>query len=139
MISTSRTDADGRCGDLKADAAPGCYRLTFNTGAYLKAHPDLARAVVAAVVDAETMINDPGQTDKIVQVAVDNMKGFDPALLRAFIVKYRGIFRPVATQKQIENVETYLQGAGILSTAIPYDKVIAAGFMPQDFAAPGGK
>ena len=130
--------------DIQAGEGPEifhdyAYNGVWTTGAYLKAHPDLARAVVAAVVDAETMINDPGQTDKIVQVAVDNMKGFDPALLRAFIVKYRGIFRPVATQKQIENVETYLQGAGILDAAIPYDKVIAAGFMPQDFAAPGGK
>ncbi len=31
------TDIDSRCGDLKAEAAPGSYRLTFNTGVYLKA------------------------------------------------------------------------------------------------------
>ena len=37
MISTRRTDTDGRCADLKADAASGYYRLTFNTGVYLKA------------------------------------------------------------------------------------------------------
>jgi 5-hydroxyisourate hydrolase len=36
-ISSGKTDADGRCGDLKTDAAPGWYRLTFNTGIYLKA------------------------------------------------------------------------------------------------------
>ncbi len=34
-ISTSITDADGRCRDLAQDAPPGVYRLTFNTGAYL--------------------------------------------------------------------------------------------------------
>ena len=34
--STAKTDADGRC-LTKADAVPGCYRLTFNIGAYLKA------------------------------------------------------------------------------------------------------
>jgi 5-hydroxyisourate hydrolase len=37
MISAGKTDTDGRCGDLKTDAAPGRYRLTFNTGVYLKA------------------------------------------------------------------------------------------------------
>lgn len=37
MISAGKTDADGRCGELKTDAAPGCYRLTFNTGVYVNA------------------------------------------------------------------------------------------------------
>lgn len=35
-IATCATDADGRCTNLKSDAAVGFYRLTFNTGAYLK-------------------------------------------------------------------------------------------------------
>jgi len=35
-IATGTTDADGRCRDLKQDAAPpGVYRLTFDTGTYL--------------------------------------------------------------------------------------------------------
>jgi len=32
------TDADGRCGDLAPDAEPGTYRLTFQTGDYLRRH-----------------------------------------------------------------------------------------------------
>jgi 5-hydroxyisourate hydrolase len=36
-ISSCITDEDGRCSTLKADAAIGFYRLTFNTVAYLKA------------------------------------------------------------------------------------------------------
>jgi 5-hydroxyisourate hydrolase len=35
-VSTSVTNADGRCGELTPDAAPGVYRLTFDTGAYLR-------------------------------------------------------------------------------------------------------
>jgi len=35
LISTGKTDLDGRCADLKRDAARGWYRLTFNTGLYL--------------------------------------------------------------------------------------------------------
>jgi NitT/TauT family transport system substrate-binding protein len=110
------------------------YNGVWTTGAYLKKHPERAHSVVAAVVDAETMINDPAHTDDIAKVAADNMRGFDPALLRAFIVKYRTIFRPVATPKQIDNVETYLKGAELLNESVPYDKVIAADFMPKEFA-----
>jgi len=49
-ISNGTTDADGRCSELKADAAPGLYRLTLNTGAYMKAlgrtsiYPEIAIA-----------------------------------------------------------------------------------------------
>ena len=35
-VGACATDADGRCTNLKSDAADGFYRLTFNTGAYLK-------------------------------------------------------------------------------------------------------
>lgn len=34
-IATGTTDADGRCGDLEANATAGDYRLTFSTGTYL--------------------------------------------------------------------------------------------------------
>ncbi len=33
-VASSATDADGRCRDLKHNAAPGAYRLTFDTGDY---------------------------------------------------------------------------------------------------------
>ena len=112
------------------------YNGVWTTGAYLKKYPERAHAVVAAIVDAETMINDPAHTDEVAKVAADNMRGFDPALLRAFIVKYRGIFRPIATPKQIENVETYLKGAEMLNETVPYDKIVAAEFMPREFPPP---
>ncbi|MGB7265045.1 MAG: hydroxyisourate hydrolase [Terracidiphilus sp.] len=35
-VSTGLTDADGRCRDLAPEAEKGVYRLTFDTGAYLK-------------------------------------------------------------------------------------------------------
>lgn len=115
------------------------YNGVWTTGAYLKKYPERAHAVVDAIVEAETMINDPTHADEVAQVAIDNMPGFDPAILRAFIAKYRSVFQPIATQKQIENVETYLQGAEMLSAPIPYDKIVAADFMPRDFTPPAGK
>ncbi len=130
--------------DIQAGQGPEvfhdyAYNGVWTTGAYLKKYPERAKAVIAAVVDAETMITDPAHIDEVAQVAADNMHGFDPALLRAFIVKYRAIFRPIATPKQIENVETYLQGAELLSAPIPYEKVVATDFMPREFTAPESK
>jgi NitT/TauT family transport system substrate-binding protein len=115
------------------------YNGVWTTGAYLKKYPDRARAVVAAIVEAEMMINDPAHTDDVAKVATDNMPGFDPAILRNFILKYRAIFRPIATPKQIDNVETFLQGAEMISAPIPYDKIVAADFMPTQFTPPSGK
>jgi 5-hydroxyisourate hydrolase len=35
-VSASETDADGRCRDLNQNATAGIYRLTFDTGEYLR-------------------------------------------------------------------------------------------------------
>ncbi len=127
--------------DMEAGQGPEMFRdYAYNgvwaTGAYLKDHSDQARAVIAALADAEAMINDPAQTDKILQVAVDNMHGIDPALLRGYIEKYRQIFHPIATPAEIEHVETFLQASNLLNAPIPYDKVVATDLMPQNFVAP---
>jgi NitT/TauT family transport system substrate-binding protein len=114
------------------------YNGLWATSATLKDHPDRARAVVAAVTEAEAMINDPSQADKILKVAEDNMRGSDPALLRAYIEKYRSIFHPVATPAQIEHVETYLQDSKLISQPIPFDKVVATELMPKEFAPTAG-
>jgi 5-hydroxyisourate hydrolase len=36
FVKESATDSDGRCRDLAQNAAKGLYRLTFQTGAYLR-------------------------------------------------------------------------------------------------------
>jgi len=115
------------------------YNGVFTTGSYLKSHPEQAHAVVAAVAEAEEMINDPGHLDEVAQVAADNMRGFDPALLRAFIEKYRTIFHPIATPQAIDNVETYLRGAQMLAQPVPYERVVATDFMPHEFPATAGR
>jgi 5-hydroxyisourate hydrolase len=35
-VSSGVTDADGRCRDLRPEAAAGTYQLTFETGSYLR-------------------------------------------------------------------------------------------------------
>lgn len=43
LAGEGATDADGRCRDLACDAAKGVYRLTFQTGVYLR---NLGRASI---------------------------------------------------------------------------------------------
>lgn len=129
--------------DLEGGQGPEIFRdYAYNglwtTGTFLKGHRKQAQEVVAAIVDAEAMINDPSQTDKVLKVAVDNMRGIDPSLLRGYIEKYRQIYGPVATPKQIEHVEIYLQGAGLLKAPVNYDKVVATDVMPKEFKTASG-
>ena len=37
-ISSGVTDADGRCAELRPEAAAGMYRLSFETGSYFRQH-----------------------------------------------------------------------------------------------------
>ena len=114
------------------------YNGVWTTGSWLQKNPDKAKAVVAAIVDAEAMINDPAHLDDVFKVAADNMRGFDPVLLRAFIEKYHHIYQPVATPKQIANVEQFLRESELLKEPIPYEKVVAVDVMPKEVAkAPG--
>ena len=84
------------------------------------------------------MINDPAQTEKILKVAVDNMRGIAPELLRTYIEKYRQIYGPVGTPKQIEHVETYLQGAGLLKELCSVRQGRRDRVMPKEFTAASG-
>jgi NitT/TauT family transport system substrate-binding protein len=113
------------------------YNGVWTTGAWLKKNPDKAKAIVAAIVDAETMINDPAHFDEVVKVAEDSMRGFDPVLLKAYIQKYHQIYQPVATPAQIANVEKFLKESDVLKDTIPYEKVVATDLMPKEFKVPG--
>jgi ABC-type nitrate/sulfonate/bicarbonate transport system substrate-binding protein len=108
----------------------------FVRAAFLKDRPQVARGIVNAVVEAEQAINDPGRIDEIMQVGATYMKGLDPALLRAYLDRYRAIFRPVATPAAIENVNKLLLAGNLIAQPVPYDRLVATDFMPRDFSMP---
>lgn len=112
------------------------YNGIFAREAYIEQHPQTAHNVVAAIVEAEEMINDPAQTDRMLQVATKYMGGIDPAALRQFLERYRSIFAPVATAQAIANVNAFLKVQNLISAPIPYDQVVATGFMPKSFKIP---
>ena len=112
------------------------YNGMFVRSAFLKDRPQVARGIVAAVVEAEQAINDPARTEEIMKVGAKTIKGMDPALLRAYLERYRTIFRPVATAQAIENVNSLLYGNKLIPHTVPYDQLVATDFMPKDFAEP---
>lgn len=109
------------------------YNGLFVHASYLRDHGDLAHRMVAAIVDAEEMIQDPAHIDEVMTVVEHNMRGLDPALLRAYVEEYRAIWSPIATPQSIENVNKLLLGSKTIDKAVPYDQLVAADFMPKAF------
>jgi hypothetical protein len=64
------------------------------------------------------------------------MKGLDPALLRAYLDRYRSIFQPVATVQAMENVNKLLLAGNLITQGVPYDRMVATDFMPRSFSLP---
>jgi NitT/TauT family transport system substrate-binding protein len=127
--------------DIESGEGPAIFRdyaynSVFARASYLKEHGPTARAVVEAVVEAEQIISDPSRMDDVMRVAVATMRGIDPALLRAYIDKFRPIFTPVATRKGIENVNQLLLAGNLIAQAVPYDQIVAQDFMPKEFPSP---
>jgi NitT/TauT family transport system substrate-binding protein len=126
--------------DVQGGGAPlfkqYAYNGMFVRSAFLRDRPEVARGIVAAVVEAEQAINDPARTDEIMKIGAKTIKGMDPALLRAYLEHYRTIFRPVATRQAIENVNALLYANKLIPHTVPYDQLVATDFMPKDFAEP---
>jgi len=126
--------------DVEGGGAPlfkeYAYNGMFVRSAFLKERPQVARGIVDAVVEAEQAINDPARTEEIMGVAAATMKGMDPALFRAYLERYRSIFRPVATPKAMENVNALLRAGNLIAQTVPYEQIVATDYMPRDFPQP---
>jgi ABC-type nitrate/sulfonate/bicarbonate transport system substrate-binding protein len=109
------------------------YNGLFARSAFIATHTDAIKRVVAAIVEAEEMINDPAHLDAVTQVAVNNMGGMEPALLRDYIKRLHGIFVPIASRKAIENVLQLLSMQGRLDKPLTYEGVVATDLMPKTF------
>jgi NitT/TauT family transport system substrate-binding protein len=132
-IAKMMVDVEGGGAPLFKEYA---YNGMFVRAAFLKDRPQAARGIVDAVVEAEQAINDPARIDEIMQVGAAYIKGMEPALMRAYLERYRTIFQPVATEKAIENVNTLLRAGNLIPQIVPYERIVATEFMPRDFALP---
>ena len=127
--------------DIEGGGAPLFQQYAYNgmwvRAAFIKDRPQVARGIVAAVIEAEQAINDPARTEEIMKIGAKTIKGMDPVLLRAYLERYRTIFRPVATRQAIENVNSLLYANKLIPHTVSYDQLVATDFMPKDFAEPG--
>jgi NitT/TauT family transport system substrate-binding protein len=126
--------------DVEGGGAPlfkeYAYNGMFVRPAFLKDRPQAARGIVAAVVEAQQAINDPARIEDIMQVGAAYLKGMEPTLLREYIERYRTIFRPVATEQAMTNVNTLLRAGNLIAQTVPYDRIVATDYMPRDFPQP---
>jgi len=126
--------------DVEGGGAPLFKEYAYNgmwvRSAFLKDRPQAARGIVAAVVEAEQAINDPARIDDIMKVGTATIKGMEPNLLRGYLEHYRSIFRPVATEKGMENVNMLLKSGNLIPQTVPYDRIVATEFMPREFSLP---
>jgi NitT/TauT family transport system substrate-binding protein len=115
---------------------PYAYNGVFVHSAFLKDHADAARAIVAAIAEACQIVNDPARIDDLMDVAANYMKGSDPAVVRAYLEKYRGNYGAVATRQGVDNVSAMLLAAKTIDKAVPYEQLVATDFMPPEAGAP---
>jgi NitT/TauT family transport system substrate-binding protein len=112
------------------------YNGVFARGSTLKDRPQAARAIVAAIVEAEQMIQDPNQLDDMVKVAQAYMRGIDADLLRGYLRTYAKNFGPVATPKAIANISQMLLAGKLIAQPVSWSQVVAQDLMPRELPNP---
>lgn len=100
---------------------------------YLAANPDVARRVVAAVVEAERFMQDPKNLEEVAQVAERYFKGLDAKLLRQVVGDSIKGYRPVITREAVANINRMLQSAGLIKSPAAYEDVVDTRFAPTRF------
>lgn len=113
------------------------YNGVWARAATLKEKAQAARAIVAATVEAEQIINDPKRMDDVLATGAAFLRGTDPVLLRAYLEKYHRNFTPVASPKGMENVNKLLLAGNLIAQAVPYERIVAQDLMPRDFPPKG--
>ena len=63
-------------------------------GDFLRTHSEVARRMVASIVDAQHFINNPKNLDANVAIAGKYMKGISSEVLRSYLHNYRQVFAP---------------------------------------------
>jgi NitT/TauT family transport system substrate-binding protein len=89
---------------------------------------DVARGLVKAVVRADAFIRD--HLDESVAVARKYFPSFDQALLKQVIERTRGAYSPAVTPERFAAENKYLIFGGVITTAQPYDQVVATDMQP---------
>jgi NitT/TauT family transport system substrate-binding protein len=135
-LKIAKTMADIEGGGGPAVFHPYAYNGVFVHSAFLKDHPDTARGIVAAIVEACAVINDPARMNDLMDVAAVFMKGSDPEVVKSYLTKYRSNYGPIATRQGVDNVSAMLVAAKTIEKAVPYEQLVATDFMPPDAGAP---
>ncbi len=124
--------------DIRKGQGPAVLReYAFNSMVareeYLALHPGTARRIVAAVVETQRFMQDPKNSNEIVQIAERFFEGFDPRLLRQIIQDSLKGYRPVITRQAIANINQMLQLGGLIKRPAAYEEIVDTRFAPTTF------
>ena len=118
-LKIANTIADIEGGGGPAVFHPYAYNGIFVHTAFLNEHAETARAMVAAVVEACAIVNDPARVADLMDVAANYMKGSDPAVIKTYLEKYRTNYGAVATRQGVDNVSAMLLAWQSIAKAVP--------------------
>jgi len=100
---------------------------------FLAAHPETARRMVQAVLDAHRFLLDPKNFDEVARAAEPYFGGLDPRLLHQILKDSLKGYRPVISRQAVANISTMLQFAGLIKRAVAYEEIVDTRFAPPRF------
>lgn len=97
---------------------------------YLEANPDVARRMVAAIVETHRFLADSKNFDETVKISEKYFEGIDPKILRQTLQDSIKAYRPVITKQAVANIGEMLKFAGLIKRAPAFEEVVDVRFAP---------
>jgi NitT/TauT family transport system substrate-binding protein len=100
---------------------------------YLEAHPETARRLVAAVLEAQRFLADPQNFEETVKIAEKYFEGIDRTILRRILQDSIKAYRPVITRQAVANIGEMLRFAGLIQRPPAFEEVVDTRYAPTTF------
>ena len=129
--------------DLRSGEGPDLFSEYAYNGvsaltSFIEDNPEVVKRMRDAIWEASDFINDEANRDRVVEIAVA-AEGVDKESAESYLEQFSGIFTPNVSRSALDNVNTFLVGAGKISQPVTYDDVIATDYMPDGLPFPGSK
>ena len=114
----------------RGDGPPGAGHYSFaalaTTDAYIEAEPERLRAVIRAVVRAQSVIRQDSVRAKA--VARKLFPAIEAELMGHILTRDAEFYRPSISMETIEEMNRFATAVGLLSSPVPYEQVVATQF-----------
>lgn len=102
------------------------YALSWTTGEYAEQHPDIIRGYVRAINETFEYMQDPANTDKVVEMLAERQEALDPSLVKQSLETFIATgLRSSFTEEDLGRGIALMKANGLLKGDIPYDSIVA--------------